>query len=402
MTTAASSLPIAAESAATLRKRRHSLLAAAIAPLASLKLTVALFALSIFLIFAATLAQVDRGIWLVMEDYFKAPIAWIPLGLFVRGEAEVGGSIPMPGGVVLGAAMLVNLLAAHALRFRLKARGARLVAGLIGFAFAVAVIYVFHYVAAPHRLLVNNGLPVLFGLGALVYAPLLLTAAVLFGRRLGIVLVHASLILLIVGEGVSAYARHESQLVLREGQTASWAHDIRDVELAIIDPRPPAPADGERADASASPVERVVAIPASMLAATARRGGRLTHPELPFDVVVEAWFENAVLFHLPEDGSIDPMATAGVGLEAGVRPQPPASGVGDQRVNMPAAMISFVRDGAALGRYVVSVGAAARRLRVPPAGRAAGAGVAVGPSGRLDEGVAKRWIGARWCCGSSG
>jgi len=37
-------------------------------PLASLQLTVVIFALSIFLIFAGTLAQVHAGIWTVVDQ----------------------------------------------------------------------------------------------------------------------------------------------------------------------------------------------------------------------------------------------------------------------------------------------------------------------------------------------
>ena len=419
--------PAARRAASAPRVQRAAF--AVLKPLASLKLTVVLFSLSIVLIFAATLAQVEQGIWLVMEQYFKTPIAWVPLDLFARGDAQLGWAIPMPGGVVLGAALLLNLLAAHALRFKLKARGWRLWLGLPAFAASIAIIYAFHYVAAPHELLVENGLPVLFGLGAVVYAPLLGASALLFGKRLGIVLIHASLILLLVGEGVSAYARDEAQLVLREGETASWAHDIRQSELAIIFPsiEPGEPASGgsaggrdagseerelrseereagsegetasdsPRADTNLAPnsslpapAEKVVAIPESMLAAAARRGETIRHPELPFDIVIEAYFQNAALFALPEDGSIRPAATAGVGLEAGVRPAPPASGVGDQRVDMPAVQVSFVRDGRTLGRYVLS-SALQRddyvfvRQDVPLE-----PGVEVGRSGRLDPELA--------------
>ena len=394
MTTATTHRPIADADAREddRRGRDRSLRGVALTllkPLASLKLTVVLFALSIFLIFAATLAQVETGIWQVMEVYFKAPIAWVPLELFVRGSGDAPNAsspaIPMPGGVVLGSVMLANLLAAHALRFKMKAHGLRLVAGLLGLAVAIGIVYVFHYVAAPHELLVNNGLPVLFGLGAVVYAPLIAASAVLFGKRLGIVLVHASLILLLVGEGVSAYARHESQLAIYEGQTVSWSHDIRDVELAVIEAER---GEGRGARGEGVGTEKVVAIPRAVLTAAAKSGEPISHPELPFDVVVEMWFKNATLFRLPEGGERRAMADAGVGLEAGIRPQPPASGVGDQRVNMPSAVVRFSKDGETLGRYIVSVGLQSddyvfRRQDVPldPA-------VGVGPSGELPDDVA--------------
>lgn len=80
----------------------------------SLKLTVVLLALSIILIFWATLAQVQLGIWGVQEKFFHT--------LFVLGKIP-GTDLPVPvypGGYFLGGLLLINLLAAHIYRFRLE------------------------------------------------------------------------------------------------------------------------------------------------------------------------------------------------------------------------------------------------------------------------------------------
>src|SRR5882757_9200006 len=80
----------------------------------SLKLTVVLLALSIVLIFWATLAQVHLGIWGVQEKFFHA---------FFVLELIPGTSIPVPvfpGGYFLGGLLLINLVAAHIYRFRLE------------------------------------------------------------------------------------------------------------------------------------------------------------------------------------------------------------------------------------------------------------------------------------------
>ena len=78
----------------------------------SLKLTVTLLALSMVLIFVGTLAQVDKGIWTVMDQYFRCWIAWIELSVFfpssVSGPAVV---VPFPGGFLLGSLLSLNLLA---------------------------------------------------------------------------------------------------------------------------------------------------------------------------------------------------------------------------------------------------------------------------------------------------
>ena len=51
-------------------------------PLASLKLTVALFAMSIFIVLAGTLAQVEKEIWEVVDQYFRTIVATIEVRVF--------------------------------------------------------------------------------------------------------------------------------------------------------------------------------------------------------------------------------------------------------------------------------------------------------------------------------
>jgi hypothetical protein len=82
----------------------------------SLKLTVVLLALSIVLIFWATLAQVHLGIWGVQEQFFRT--------FFVLGKIP-GTEVPVPvfpGGYFIGGLLLVNLVAAHIYRFKLEWR----------------------------------------------------------------------------------------------------------------------------------------------------------------------------------------------------------------------------------------------------------------------------------------
>ncbi|WP_438482779.1 cytochrome c biogenesis protein ResB [Oleiharenicola lentus] len=80
----------------------------------SLKLTVWLLALSIILIFWATLAQVQLGVWGVQQKFFHA---------FFVLERIPGTDIPVPvfpGGYFLGGLLLINLIAAHVYRFKLE------------------------------------------------------------------------------------------------------------------------------------------------------------------------------------------------------------------------------------------------------------------------------------------
>src|SRR5262245_26420790 len=102
--------------------------------LASLRITVVLFVFSILLIFFGTLAQVDLGIHFIVTKYFRTAVVWVPLQIFFPRSMVVSGGFPFPGGWLLGGLLLVNLLAAHAIRFKVnwKRSGILLIhAGLI-------------------------------------------------------------------------------------------------------------------------------------------------------------------------------------------------------------------------------------------------------------------------------
>ena len=102
--------------------------------LSSLKITVVLFSLSMFLVLVGTLAQATEGLWAVINDYFRSFVVYIPLQAFVPpawfpdpdlqsylDSSPVG--ILFPGGKTLGVLLMVNLIAAHVVRF--KANGSR-------------------------------------------------------------------------------------------------------------------------------------------------------------------------------------------------------------------------------------------------------------------------------------
>ena len=121
-------------------------------PLASLKLTVVLFAMSIFLVFASTLAQKEHDIWEVIYDWYRVDerklfsweFPWIhpaEMLVFIKFQyffpdsffpdrPQVDGGLLFPRGWVIGMLMGINLLAAHAVRFTVQARGLRLATGL--------------------------------------------------------------------------------------------------------------------------------------------------------------------------------------------------------------------------------------------------------------------------------
>lgn len=78
----------------------------------SLRLTVVLLALSMVLVFVATLAQVELGIYGVQEKFFRS--------FFVLTNFP-GSQVPIPvfpGGYLVGGFLMINLLAAHFARFK--------------------------------------------------------------------------------------------------------------------------------------------------------------------------------------------------------------------------------------------------------------------------------------------
>ncbi len=270
-------------------------------PLASLKLTVALFALAMFLIFAGTLAQRFEGNWTIVNQYFR-PWGWppskyfvfIPLQIFAPRSIPLPGSFPFPGGFLIGGLMLANLLAAHAVRFSLS------------------------------------------------------------WKRAGILLIHAGLIVLLVGEAVTAVAQDESQMTIYEGSYAQYAQDIRKSELAVIDPTNPS-------------LDTVVVFPEALLrraadgrSQTAGVGGVLSHAMLPFSLRVERWMDNSTLVGLgmapPELKATNP-ATEGFGKVALASPLPPVTGVDtNMPVDAPSAYITLLdKEGLAMGTLLVSL-----------------------------------------------
>lgn len=154
--------------------------------LASLKFTVGLLIASMVLVFVGTLAQMDSGIWTVVKLYFRSWFVWVPLQLFVRlGQIFLSVptgvqwpdayGFPFPGGWTIGVLLLVNLLAAHTVRFKLS------------------------------------------------------------WKRGGVILLHLGLIVMLVGELVTGLFAREYLMPIDEGQSANFLQDSRAYELAVID-----------------------------------------------------------------------------------------------------------------------------------------------------------------------
>jgi ResB-like family len=303
-------------------------------PVASLRLTVVLFTLSIFLVFAGTLAQVDNSVRTVEERYFRTGLAWIPYQVFVRlgqvffyfpKDLEIPGSFPFPGGWLLGGLLLANLLTAHALRFRFTWKDALLLP-----AFAAGGVLLWYWQEEPSFILMALGAPAM----VLSLAGLL----IFHGKRGGVILLHLGLIVMMLSELVTGLYAAERTMTIAEEETASFLEMSRANELAIIDRTNPK-------------MDDVVVIPESVL----RKGGVIRNPLLPFEVVVDRYFVNAIPQPL-RPGQPNP-ATAGDGLFLVAHERPEVSGTdSSQQRDVASAYVTLKRkdNGEPLGTYLVS------------------------------------------------
>ena len=238
--------------------------------LSSLRLTVICLGLGMLLVFLGTLAQVHLGIHAVQARYFQSLlIYWSPPG--ARWKIPV-----LPGGYLLGTVLLVNLIAAHAVRFQLTR------------------------------------------------------------KKLGIILLHFGVILLLIGQLLTGLFARETQMRIDEGQTLGYSEAPREVELAVIDVTDPN-------------FDQVVAIPEEVLA----RGSTIQSPTLPFTLNVRQFMGNARLTMRSQEPQAPPsQATTGFGKNIVVAEIPRT--VKDDERDLSAAFVEVNGVQGPLGTWLLS------------------------------------------------
>jgi hypothetical protein len=235
----------------------------------SLRLTVALLMLSLVLVFIGTLAEVHLGLYKAQTEFFRSFfIYWHP--------ANATWKIPVfPGGYLLGATLLLNLVAAHVSRFK-------------------------------------------------------------FNRnKIGLWIIHAGLILLILGQLATDMLAVESQMHLRQGQMKNYSEADRVDELAI-------------ADVTDKKLETVVAIPERLLAGK----GDLRNDSLPFVVRVKEFYANSLLSTNAAPGLARVNADSGFGANLWWKPLPRETAM--DRRDMPSALVEMVTPQGSPGTWLVS------------------------------------------------
>jgi hypothetical protein len=153
-------------------------------------------------------------------------------------------------------------------------------------------------------------------------------------RRLGIILAHAGIVLLLAGEITSGILQKEYLLQFRQGETKNYAESFRGHELAI-------------ADVSDPSFDQIVAIPESRL----HTGQSIQTPKLPFRILVKEYYANSMLqMRNPEQspGSVPSgMASQVSALEL------PLTYKADEQ-NLPSAIIELLGPEGSLGTFLVS------------------------------------------------
>jgi hypothetical protein len=315
----------------------------------SLKLTVVLLVLSMVLVFAGTLAQIDKGIWTVMDQYFRCLIARIDLYIFFPRSMDIPRFwIPFPGGFLIGFLLVANLITVHWASFKVQARGGRRVAGLIFLLLGVLVTVgvMFGWGTAPVAATESDAFWRVFlrlGRGTLAAVVLYIACLLLYRKRAGMVLLHAGILFLLIGEFATALYAVEATMTIKEGETASFIDHSQQLELSF-------------ADTSNADYDFVTVIPSSRL----KDGALIEHEDLPFDIRVIRYMVNSSqpqgLQAIPEPQRSRYPQYEAYGSRLYVAERPEVSGATGTR-NAPAVDVELIdrQTGETMGRYILSL-----------------------------------------------
>ncbi len=315
----------------------------------SLKLTVVLLVLSMILVFAGTLAQVDQGIWTVMDQYFRCLIARIDLHVFFPRSMDIPDVwIPFPGGFLIGWLLVINLITVHWANFRIQVGGGRKIAGILFLLLGVLVTVgvMFGWGTASVAATESDAFWRVFlrlGRGTLAAGVFYIACLLLFRKRAGMVLLHGGILFLLIGEFATALYAVEASMTIKEGETVNYIDHSQQLELSFTDTSNPE-------------VDTVTVVPGDAL-----KDGALIKPDgLPFDIKINHYMINSNN-PKPLQGIPEPLRNRypkyeGYGSRLYVAEQPEASGATGTR-NAPAVDVELFNraTGDSLGRYILSL-----------------------------------------------
>ena len=369
---------------------------AIVMPLASLRLTVALLFLAVLMTWVATLEQAYDDVFIVKMRHFSNALVAVPVQVFFPPAwapqlQNVPGTIYLPSGLSILVLMIINLTAAHSMRFKIQATGRRRIVGAVATLVAVGVTW----------LVVANGQspgvqtkPLLeytemwffmqvamlgLGMGAIVWSFFLgskggLNRALLL--YLGGMGVLAAVVLLVLGQslyiGDSAmrimwqltqatiaaiagyvaclflFKRKAGMVLLHIGIMGLMLNEIlvttahKEHRLVVAEGQTSSEVLDIRyhemaiVDVSDPEVDRVVTVPAEKLASLET----ISSPELPFDIRCVEYLRNNTF--AKSTAQTNNLATKGIGVRLPVKEIPTVAGTGnDQEVDTPAAYVEL-------------------------------------------------------------
>jgi hypothetical protein len=316
--------------------------------LASLRLTVVLLAMSMYLIFVGTLAQVELGIWQVVEKYFRSAFVYVPFDVF-RSLLYPGSDTTwpyghwFPGGFLVIGLLIINLLAAHAVRFKVTGKGAPLWVG-VGLVAVGSAVTAYTVLEPETSAAIQQDVIKMMLIWSIPMTLIGIGCYFIFGnRKAGIVLVHTGLILMLLGEYITGIGATEGQMWIHEKGVSNKIIDIREVEIAFVRDM----GDGK---------EDHVVIPQAMIEAADEDDTLINHGHLPLTVRVDAWMENSDL--LPSVNAEDPTQVTYRAEEV-----PAVTGT-EMRADRPSAMVTFFNGGERVGQHLVTTWEFVKPVRI--------------------------------------
>jgi hypothetical protein len=142
-------------------------------------------------------------------------------------------------------------------------------------------------------------------------------------RKIGIVLIHLGVMLLLLGQFLTDWLSRESVLHLRIGETKNYTEAERAYELAVIDTTDPK-------------YDTVVAIPCSVLV----RRGTVRQAQWPFVMRLKTFYANSELAENGAPGFTPVGSTAGTGTNFWWRSLPRETAM--DRVDLPSATVEIL------------------------------------------------------------
>jgi len=154
-------------------------------------------------------------------------------------------------------------------------------------------------------------------------------------NKIGLWIIHAGLILLIVGQLATDMFAVESQMHLRQGQMKNYSESERADELAVT-------------DVTDKKLETVVAIPQRLLA----EKGDIRNDQLPFIIRVKEFYPNSMLTTNAASGFAPVNADNGAGPGLWWKSVPRETAM--DRRDTPSALVQIVAQNGTVGTWLVS------------------------------------------------